>query len=309
MRILVTGGAGFIASHVADRYLAMGHEVAVLDNLSTGFREVVPPTAAFYEVDLRDPDGLGRVFAGFRPEVVNHHAAQIDVRKSVDDPAHDAMINVVGSCHLLMECRRAGVKRFIYISSGGAMYGEPRYLPADESHPVAPEAPYGISKHTVEHYLEVERRLFGLQTVVLRYPNIYGPRQNPKGEAGVNAIFIGMMLQGQTPTIFGDGEALRDYLYVMDAVEANVLALEKGEGEAYNLGWGVGISVNQVYEALRELLAFPHPVIHAAPRAGEISRIYLNADKARRELGWAPRVEFREGLSRTVDFFRAGSPR
>ena len=309
MRILVTGGAGFIASHVADRYLAMGHEVAVLDNLSTGFRDVAPPTAAFYEVDLRDPDGLGRVFAEFRPEVVNHHAAQIDVRKSVDDPAHDAMINVVGSCHLLLECRRAGVKRFIYISSGGAMYGEPRYLPADESHPVAPEAPYGITKHTVEHYLEVERRLFGLQTVVLRYPNIYGPRQNPKGEAGVNAIFIGMMLQGQTPTIFGDGEALRDYLYVMDAVEANVLALEKGEGEAYNLGWGVGISVNQVYEALRELLDFPHQVIHAAPRAGEISRIYLNADKARRELGWAPRVEFREGLSRTVDFFRAGRPR
>lgn len=309
MRILVTGGAGFIASHVADRYISLGHEVAVLDNLSTGFRAVAPPGARFYEVDLRDADGLRRVFDEFRPEVVNHHAAQIDVRKSVDDPAHDAMVNVVGSCHLLMECRRSAVKRFIYISSGGAMYGEPRYLPVDEAHPVAPEAPYGITKHTVEHYLAVERRLSGLQTVVLRYPNIFGPRQNPKGEAGVNAIFIGMMMQGQTPTIFGDGEALRDYLYVMDAVEANVLALEKGEGEAYNLGWGVGISVNQVYQALRELMEFPNPVNHAPARAGEVSRIFLNADKARRELGWAPRVEFREGLSRTLDFFRAGLPR
>ena len=309
MKILVTGGAGFIASHVADRYLAMGHEVAVLDNLSTGFREVLPPGARFYETDLRDADGLRRVIEEFRPEVVNHHAAQIDVRKSVEDPAEDALINVVGSSRLLLECRRAKVRRFIYISSGGAMYGEPRYLPVDEEHPVAPEAPYGITKHTVEHYLEVERRLFGLETVVLRYPNIYGPRQNPKGEAGVNAIFIGQMLQGTTPTIFGDGEALRDYLYVHDAVHANGLALDKGEGQAYNLGWGVGISVNQVYQTLQEILGFPHPVIHAPARSGEVSRIYLNAEKARLQLGWEPQVEFREGLARTIEFFRKGLPR
>jgi len=309
LRILVTGGAGFIASHVTDRYLALGHEVAVLDNLSTGLRELVAPGAKFYEVDLRDVAGLARVFEAFRPEVVNHHAAQIDVRKSVDDPAHDAEINVVGSANLLLQCRRSGTKRFIYISSGGAMYGEPQYLPADEKHPVSPEAPYGITKHTVEHYVEVERRLFGLETVVLRYPNVYGPRQNPQGEAGVNAIFIGLMLAGRVPTIFGDGEALRDYLYVHDAVEANVLALEKGTGEAYNLGWGVGISVNQIYRELAGLLSFPHPVKYAPARAGEVSRIYLDASKARAELGWEPRTPFREGLRQTIEFFRAGRPR
>ncbi|HVP39449.1 MAG TPA: NAD-dependent epimerase/dehydratase family protein, partial [Candidatus Saccharimonadales bacterium] len=303
------GGAGFIASHVADRYLALGHEVAVLDNLSTGFLHNVPPQARFYQVDLRDSDAVARVFQEFRPEVVNHHAAQIDVRISVEDPAGDALTNVVGSCTLLVLCRKHDVRRFIYISSGGAIYGEPQYLPADEAHPVSPEAPYGVTKHTVEHYLEIERRLFGLPSVVLRYPNVYGPRQNPKGEAGVNAIFIGMMLEGRTPVIYGDGEAERDYLYVLDVVEANQLALTRGEGQAYNLGWGEGISVNRLYEILRELLAYPKPARHAPARPGEVSRIFLNAAKARAELGWEPRTEFRRGLELTLDFFRSGAAR
>ncbi|MBI5837997.1 MAG: NAD-dependent epimerase/dehydratase family protein [Candidatus Eisenbacteria bacterium] len=309
MRILVTGGAGFIASHVADRYVALGHEVAVLDNLSTGFLPNVPPQARFYEADLRDADAVARVFQDFRPQVVNHHAAQIDVRVSVDDPAGDALINVVGSCRLLTLCRKHGVERFVYISSGGAIYGEPRYLPVDEEHPVSPEAPYGITKHTVEHYLEIERRLFGLKTVVLRYPNIYGPRQNPRGEAGVNAIFIGMMLEGRVPVIYGDGNAERDYLYVLDAVEANHLALSRGEGQAFNLGWGEGISVNRLYGLLQELVPFPQPVRYSEARPGEVSRIYLSAAKARAGLGWEPRVDFRQGLRNTIEFVRSGAAR
>jgi UDP-glucose 4-epimerase len=309
MRILVTGAAGFIASHVADRYLALGHEVAVLDNLSTGSMANVPPQARFYQADLRDGDSLARVFQDFRPQVVNHHAAQIDVRVSVEDPAGDALTNVVGSCRLLSLCRKHEVERFIYISSGGAIYGEPQYLPVDEAHPVSPEAPYGVTKHTVEHYLEIERRLFGLKSVVLRYPNIYGPRQNPKGEAGVNAIFIGMMLEGRVPKIYGDGESERDYLYVLDAVEGNQLALTRGEGQAFNLGWGEGISVNRLYSILQDLLKFAPPAQHEPARAGEVSRIYLSADKARAELGWQPRVEFRRGLEQTIEFWRSGAPR
>jgi UDP-glucose 4-epimerase len=309
LRILVTGAAGFIASHVADCYLALGHEVAVLDNLSTGFKSNVPPQARFYEADLRDADSLARVFQEFRPQVVNHHAAQIDVRVSVEDPAADALTNVVGSCRLLTLCRKHEVERFIYISSGGAIYGEPQYLPVDEAHPVVPEAPYGVTKHTVEHYLEIERRLFGLKSVVLRYPNVYGPRQNPKGEAGVNAIFIGMMLDGRVPKIYGDGESERDYLYVLDVVEANRLALTRGEGQAYNLGWGEGISVNKLYGMLQELMKFPQPAVHEPARPGEVSRIYLSAAKARQELGWEPRVEFRRGLQQTIDFWRSGASR
>jgi UDP-glucose 4-epimerase len=305
MRILVTGGAGFIGSNVADRYLADGHEVAILDDLSTGLRANLPARAAFFEADVRDAAAVQRAFAEFRPEILNHHAAQIDVRKSVDSPVFDAEVNVLGSLQLLQAAAAAGTRKVIYASTGGALYGEGRQLPATEEHPINPESPYGASKHAVEHYLYLYRLNRGLDYTILRYPNVFGPRQNPHGEAGVNAIFIGLLCEGKRPTIFGDGHAVRDYLYVDDVVEANALALDKGSGEIVNLGWGKGVSVNDVFHALARILEFRGAPIHAAPRPGEVQRIYLDAARARRVLGWWPRVEFEEGLRRTVAWYRA----
>jgi len=304
MRILVTGGAGFIGSHVADRFIELGHEVAVLDNLSTGFRAFVNPRARFFEVDLTDAPAVERCIAEFRPEIVDHHAAQIDVRRSVDDPVFDAATNIVGALRLLQACTRHGVRKLIYASTGGALYGEGRQLPATEEHPVNPESPYGVSKHTLEHYLYLWKLLHGLDHTVLRYPNVYGPRQNPHGEAGVNAIFIGLMLEGQRPRIFGTGEQLRDYLYVMDVVAANEIALAKGSGAMVNLGTGVGTSVNDIFRELKSILGFAGEPIYEAPRPGEVQRIYLDASRAREVLGWAPRVGFRQGLEETVEWSR-----
>ena len=304
MRILVTGGAGFIGSQVADRFVALGHDVAVLDNLSTGFRQFVPPQARFYQVDLTDAAGVERCFSEFRPEIVDHHAAQIDVRKSVADPVFDARVNIVGGIELLLACTRHGVRKLVYASTGGAVYGEGRSLPATEAHPVNPEAPYGASKHTLEHYLYLWKLLHGLDYTILRYPNVFGPRQNPHGEAGVNAIFIGLMLEGKCPRIFGTGEQLRDYLYVGDVVEANQAALTAGSGEMVNLGTGVGTSVNQIFTELKAILGFPGEPIYEAARPGEVQRIFLDASRAKQVLGWQPRISFREGLERTVEWTR-----
>lgn len=302
--ILVTGGAGFIGSNVTDRFIDLGHEVAILDDFSTGQRAFVNPRARLYELDLLDTAGVERCIAEFRPDAVDHHAAQIDVRHSVQDPVADATTNIIGGLRLLEACTRHGVKKFIYASTGGALYGEGRTLPATEDHPVNPESPYGVSKHTLEHYLYMWKLLHGLDYTVLRYPNVYGPRQNPHGEAGVNAIFIGLMLEGKPPRIFGDGEAVRDYLYVGDVVEANVLALERGSGATVNLGTGIGTSVNDIVRALRPLTGFEGEPVHEPPRAGEVQRIYLDAARAGRVLGWAPRTTFVEGLARTVEWSR-----
>ena len=304
MRILVTGGAGFIGSNVADRFVAVGHEVAVLDNLSTGRREFVPDSARFYQVDLEDAPAVMACLAEFRPEIVDHHAAQIDVRRSTEDPRRDAEINILGTLSLLEGCRRNGVRKVIYASTGGAIYGEARFLPFVEEDPTVPVSPYGASKHAVEHYLYVWKLLHGLDYTTLRYPNVYGPRQNPHGEAGVNAIFIGRMLQGERPIIFGDGEQVRDYLFVDDVVEANLLALERGSGETLNLGTGVGTSVNDIFRELKSALDFTGESIHEAPRPGEVLRNTLDASRARRVLGWEPRVPFAEGLRRTVEWSR-----
>jgi UDP-glucose 4-epimerase len=304
MRILVTGGAGFIGSHVADRFLDLGHEVAVLDDLSTGFRSLVDPRARVYEVDITDAEAVERVVADFAPEIVDHHAAQIDVRRSVDDPVFDARTNILGALHLLQACTRHAVRKLVYASTGGALYGEGRRLPATEEHPVNPEAPYGVSKHTLEHYLYLWRLLHGLDYTVLRYPNVYGPRQNPHGEAGVNAIFIGLMLVGKRPRIFGTGEQVRDYLYVGDVVEANERALGAGSGEIVNLGTGIGTSVNEIFRELKSILGFAGEPLYEAPRPGEIQRIYLDASRAKRVLDWEPRVRFRDGLERTVEWSR-----
>lgn len=304
MRILVTGGAGFIGSNVVDRFVELGHEVAVFDDLSSGFREFVNPKARFFQGDLADAAAIDAAIAEFKPEIVDHHAAQIDVRKSVADPVFDARVNILGSIGLLQACTRHGVRKVVYASTGGALYGEGRQLPATEDHPVNPEAPYGASKHTVEHYLYLWKLLHGLDFTVLRYPNVFGPRQNPHGEAGVNAIFIGLMLEGKRPRIFGDGNAVRDYLFVSDVVDANVIALEKGSGEMLNLGTGIGTSVNDIVRELKVILGFAEDAIHEPPRPGEVQRIYLDASRAKSVLGWAPRVSFADGLRRTVEWTR-----
>jgi len=301
----VTGGAGFIGSQVVDRLVTLGHELAILDNLSTGKREFAHPKARLYADDLTDRGAVERCVAEWKPEIVSHHAAQIDVRRSVDDPIFDARTNILGALELLQACRRHGVRKLLYASTGGALYGEGRSLPATEDHPINPESPYGASKHTVEHYLYLWKLLHGLDYTVLRYPNVFGPRQNPHGEAGVNAIFIGLMLHGKAPRIFGDGEQVRDYLYVDDVVEANVLALERGGGETVNLGTGIGTSVNQIFQELRGILGFRGEPIYEPPRPGEVQRIYLDASRAKRVLGWAPRTSFREGLEKTVAWSRA----
>lgn len=302
MKILVTGGAGFIASHVSEGFIAQGHEVAILDNLITGFRRNIPKEAKFYEGDIRDIEFVRSVFDEFKPAAVDHHAAQMDVRKSLDDPIFDAQNNILGSINLIQNAVRLKVKKFVYISTGGAVYGEPQWLPVMENHEIRPECAYGISKHTVEHYLELYRMLEGLPYTVLRYPNVFGPRQNPHGEAGVNAIFIGLMLNGKQPLIFGDGEQLRDYTYVSDIVNANILALTNGEGEIVNIGSGLGTSVNTIFETLADILEFPQPAIYKPARKGEIEKIFLDARKAKTVLGWEPQVSFREGLEKTVEW-------
>jgi len=302
LRILITGGAGFIGSHVTDRFIRDGHEVVVLDNLVTGDKRNLNPRARFVNLDIRDRKGVEQLLAEGRFDVIDHHAAQMDVRKSTEDPLYDAEVNILGSINLIAAAVRHGVGKFIYVSTGGAVHGEPKRLPVEEGDPVNPECQYGISKHTVEHYLYLYRLLYKLNYVVLRYPNVFGPRQNPHGEAGVIAIFTGKIMDGETPTIFGDGEQLRDYVFVEDVAEANALALKRGDGEIVNVGSGKGTSVNELFGHLKKHLRFGGEAKHAPLRPGEIQRIYLSGRKARQVLGWEPRVGVEEGLRRTVEW-------
>jgi UDP-glucose 4-epimerase len=304
-RALVTGGAGFIGSHVVDAYVRAGLDVAVVDNLATGSRANLDPTARLYEVDIRDGAALDRVFAAERPEIVSHQAAQASVSASMADPPRDAAINVLGSLNVLEACRKHGARKLIYAATGGAAVGEPKYLPVDEDHPVEPLSPYGASKHAVEHYVTLYRQTFGLDTTILRYANIYGPRQDPRGEAGVIAIFAGLMLTGQTPTINGTGEQERDYVYVGDVARANLLALDTGSGGMYNIGTGVSTSVNGLFDLLAELTGYGEPRRHGPALSGEVFRIYVTNERARRDLGWEPTVGLSEGLRLTVESIRA----
>ncbi|MCX7920348.1 MAG: NAD-dependent epimerase/dehydratase family protein [bacterium] len=305
MNILITGGAGFIASHIADAYIQAGHNVTIVDNLSTGIQKNIPQQAQFFPIDIRSLAELEKIFTAGNFDIINHHAAQIDVRKSVTNPIYDAEVNIIGTINLLELSRKYTVKKLIFASTGGAIYGEGIDLPADETHPINPECPYGASKRTAEVYIELYARLYGLNYLILRYPNIYGPRQNPKGEAGVNAIFIGQMLAGKTPTIFGDGTQQRDYVYIEDVVQANLIALRYSKNGTYNLGWGIGISVNEIYQKLQEIIGFKNPATYAPPRAGEIQRIYLDSQKAQTDLGWNPQYDFVTGLTKTVEWFRS----
>lgn len=305
MRILVTGGAGFIASHVADAYIAAGHDVAILDDLSRGSMKNVNPRARFYEGDVRDRDFVERVFREEKPEAVNHHAAQMDVRRGVREPVFDASVNILGSINLLDACVAHKVRRVVYISTAGAAYGEPKEMPVTEDCPINPITPYGISKHTVEHYLFTYRVLYELPYVVLRYGNVYGPRQSSKGEAGVFAIFCEQMLAGVRPVIYGDGSKLRDYVYIEDVARANVLALERGTGEMFNIANGTPTKDYDVFRMVRDGLELKGVEPDYVPkRPGEIDRIYLDISKARLLLEWEPKVPLEEGSRRTVRYFR-----
>ena len=302
MKVLVTGGAGFIGSHVVDVYLDAGWEVVVVDNLSTGVRANLNPRAAFYHLDLRDSQ-LPEILAREQPAVVNHHAAQASVPLSVADPALDADVNVLGTIRLIEACRAAGVRRLVYASTGGALYGNPARLPAPEDTPIRPLSPYGVSKYVGEHYLRV-LAAGRLTWAVLRYSNVYGPRQDPSGEAGVVAIFTRAMLEGRAPTVFGDGTQTRDFIYVGDVARANLMATTLETSGAANIATGQETTVNEIYRALADLAGFHAPAVHAAPREGEVYRIALDVTHAGRWLGWRPATPLGEGLRRTVEWFR-----
>ncbi len=304
MKVLVTGGAGFIGSHVVDAVLEAGHQVAVVDDLSSGKQSNLDARAAFYLADIRDANALAEVFDKERPDVVLHQAAKANVRESMEKPVLYADVNILGSINLLEQARRTGVNKVVYASTGGASYGEPQYLPVDEEHPINPLDPYGASKHNVEHYLYLYHANYQLPYSILRYPNVYGPRQDPLGEAGVVAIFTGKMLRGERPTVFGSGEQERDFVYVGDVARANLLAMMDEHNAIYNIGSGVGTNVNTIFAKLRDIIKFASEPINAPRKLGEVYKIYLDATKARTELGWEPTVSLDEGLRRTVEYFR-----
>jgi len=347
MKILVTGGAGFIGSNVVDALVREGHEVAILDNLSTGRKENLNPNAKFYNVDITDFESVEKVFKDFKPEILYHLAAQIDVRKSVSDPVFDGKVNVLGSINLFKLSVEYGVKRVIFSSTGGALYGEPSKLPATEDTPVEPLSPYGVSKYCGENYLNYFKRLYGgdryaplrsahddregrfsggdrdallnsahddgkvrlpegtygFERVILRYANVYGPRQDPLGEAGVIAIFIGKILKGERPIIYGDGTQTRDYIFVEDVVRANLLALTGKEG-TYNIGTGIETSVSKLVEILSEVFGKNIEPIYADERPGEVKRIALDGTLAKEMLGFVPQYSLYEGIKKTVEWFK-----
>jgi UDP-glucose 4-epimerase len=304
MNILVTGGAGFIGSHMAARHRADGHDVVVVDNLSTGLREKVPAGVRFVEADVAETD-LEPVLSEARIDVVSHHAAQIDVRHSVSDPVDDARSNVLGSLKLLEACRRAGVRRVLFASTGGALYGEPEGgRPATESHPTNPVSPYGCAKLSIEKYLHFYRVVHGFEVQVLRYANVYGPGQNGLGEAGVVAIFAEAILAGRTPKIRGDGEQTRDYVFVADAVETAARALVSGKTGTWNVGTGVETSVNRLFELLAPALGFRGKPEYVPLAPGEQSRSVLDGSAARRDLGVPPWTPIETGIPVTAEAFR-----
>ncbi len=304
MRILITGGAGFIGSAIQDIYLQAGHEVAILDNFTAGNPAYVHPHSRVYRADLRDAEEVKQILQDWQPEVVSHHAAQIDVRQSVAQPVADAQINIVGSLHLLEAAAQMGVKQFIFASSGGACYGELQQMPAPETHPLQPISPYGIAKVTMEHYLHFYYQAYGLCYGILRYANVYGPRQGITGEAGVITAFITALLTGQTPVIYGEGTQTRDYVYVADVAQVNLRILGRLEPLTLNIGTGQETSVLALYERLQKFLPRKITPAFLPARLGEIRRSVLDVRQVYQTLGWQAETPLDQGLQATLDWYR-----
>ena len=318
--VLITGGAGFIGSHIVDLLIENNYRVVVVDDLSSGREENLNKDAKFYRLSITDKKGLEEVFQQERPDYVSHQAAQISVSISVRDPLFDAQTNILGSLNLLQCCVDYQVKGIAFASSGGTIYGEPEHFPVNETHPFRPLSPYGISKVAVEHYLNFYQKNYNLAYVSLRYGNVYGSRQDPYGEAGVIAIFIEKMLRGEVPTINGDGDYIRDYIYVGDVAQSNLLAIknmlklakvinkeeikEKFNFNSFNLGTEIGTSVNGLFHLLKEIIKFPHPANYGPPRPGDLRKNILDCQLIKRVWGWQPEVALFEGLKKTVDWFK-----
>jgi len=300
---LVTGGAGFIGSHLVDRLVALDYRVVVIDNLSGGKLKNLNTAASFHHSDITQP-AASDVFQREQPDLVFHLAAQTSVSYSTRDPVKDGEINVIGTLRMLEASRRYGVEKFIYSSTGGALYGDPEVDPCPDDHPVIPLSPYGMSKHLGEMYMQFYRRLYRLNYTSLRYGNVYGPRQDPHGEAGVIAIFAQAMLEGKQPEIFGDGEQERDFVSVEDVVEANILAIDRGDGQAMNIGTGQRTSVNRIFELLKSIIGYKWDPVHGPARLGDVYQISLESARAAKDLGWAAQVDLEEGLRRTAEYFR-----
>ena len=304
MKILITGGAGFIGSHVADLLIENKFEVSVVDNLSTGKLENINPKARFYECDIRDSE-LFKILETEKPQIVIHNAAQLSVRNSVDDPVNDANINIIGGLNLLEACRKLKVKKVIFASSGGVVYGEQQYFPADENHPTKPISPYGVAKLSFEKYLYYYNYTFGMNYICLRYANIYGPRQDPFGEAGVVAIFSKKLLNNEQPVINGDGKQTRDYVFVKDVAVANLLAVKKDFIGEINIGTGKETDVNNLFDILKKSAGKKDlKEIHAPAKEGEQLRSVLSYKKAKEILGWSPKMELKIGLAKTFEWFK-----
>ena len=302
MNCLVTGGAGFIGSHITDALVEAGHQVTVVDNLSTGNRSQVNSSARLVELDIAAAE-LTDIFRAGSFEVVYHLAAQTDVMTSVEKPDEDAQVNIVNGIKVLELCRRHGVRKVIY-SSSSSVFGEPEYLPMDERHPIRPLCPYAASKHTLEHYLDIYREIHGIDYTVLRYANAYGPRQNPHHEGGVVAIFAYRLLSDIRPTIYGDGLQIRDFVHVADLVTANLICLEAGDNECFNIGTGEEVAINDLFTMLNEVCGTRLEVIYEPERKGEMRRLSLESRMAKDLLGWSPKVDLRSGLKTVVDFFK-----
>jgi UDP-glucose 4-epimerase len=303
LKILVTGAAGFIASQIADAFINEGHKVFIIDNLSTGFEKNVNPKAVFIKADIGDKS-LSSLFEKEKFDVVNHHAAQMDVRRSVADPAFDATTNILGTLNLLQNCVKTNVKKFMFASTGGAVYGEQSYFPADEHHSTSPLSPYGISKLAVEKYLHFYHVQYKLNYTILRYANIYGPRQNPFGEAGVVAIFSTKLLKSEQPVINGSGLQTRDYVFVGDVVKANLTTVNDEVSDVYNIGTGIETDVNQLFHAINKISGKNMEEKHGPAAPGEQMRSVITSDKIFKKFNWRPSTKLEEGLTHTVNFFR-----
>lgn len=303
MKVLVTGGAGFIGSNVVEELINSHHQVLVVDNLSTGKIDNVHDEAGFYKCDITNIDALELIFKIERPEIVYHFAAQIDIQTSLKEPNYDAKINIVGTINLLECCRKYGVKKVIYPSSA-AVYGNPRYLPIDENHPIEPISFYGISKHTPEHYIKTFCSLYNIKYTIFRYSNVYGIGQEPKGEGGVISIFIDKFLKNEPPVIFGDGEQMRDFIYVKDIAKGSLLALTRGDNKILNLSTNIPITINKLFEIMRKAFTSEVKPVYSDIRQGDILHSYLNNFSAKESLGWDVEYDFENGVMETINHYK-----